>query len=330
MEGLCEFCGTEPKKYCCPTCGKYYCSVNCYKDERHETCSENFYKKSVFEELRGQKADKEDERRMMEMLKNLEYSKDDPLEPLDSDDEEELDLSERIKGVNLNDADALWEKLTDEERNEFHKLIDSGEINDILPTPEPWYIDGKTVPPIKPDIVLFNKISSKPPAESIKYNLLNILAAYSYMQRYFLGDYKSFPDECCGCLVSLSGSLKRNNDLRNVEMAIKTVFMEGLSNQFEVDTKMEAQMVKDVKTIVKKKDFILACLSDMLHLFKNLGKISKKTQGKFTKEFQDNFVPNSLDKQTQTAIKRRLEYFLSYTMSHFETELFNIIPIKLE
>lgn len=40
-------------------------------------------------------------------------------EELDSDDDEFIDISERLAGVNLDDAEQVWEKLTEDERQEF-------------------------------------------------------------------------------------------------------------------------------------------------------------------------------------------------------------------
>lgn len=333
----CEICEKEKSKYCCPKCNILYCSLSCYKDQKHMRCSEEFYKAAVIEELKDQNVDGNSKADMIKILQSLDQTTEfiDPLADvvtneadLDSDDEPDEDLVERIKGVNLNDGDALWEKLTDGERQQFQSLIDTGEIIDLLPKTEPWYMTGeKAVPEISTDeIPEYSKISSKPPANSIKFNLLNVLAAYSYMQRYFLGDYNSFTEECCSCLCSLSSSLKRNDDFRDFETAVKAVFIEGMSNQFEVDSGMEKRMVEDVKVILRRKDFVLVSLSDMLRLFKNIGKVKEpKTEGKFSKKFQDSFGSETLDKKSRVAIKRRLEYFLAYVKFYYETELSNIV-----
>lgn len=333
-KGQCEICESEKSKYCCPKCNILYCSSSCYKDQKHSQCSEEFYKTAVLEELKNQNIDTNGKADMIKILQNLNETSEyiDPLDdftdepPVDSDDESEEDLAERIKGVNLNDADALWDKLTDGERQQFQSLIDSGEITELLPTTEPWYMneDGLNNPKISDKISEYSNLSSKPPADSIKFNLLNILAAYSYMQRYFLGDYNSFPDECCMCLLSLSSSLKQNNDFHDLETAVKAVFIEGMSNQFEVDLGMETTMVKDMQVILGKKDFILASLSDMLRLFKNKI-IQQKNEGKFSKKYQENFISKTLDKKSRATVKRRIEYFLAYVNFSYESELLGIV-----
>ena len=38
---------------------------------------------------------------------------------LDSDDEEVADIADRLAGVDLDDADQVWDKLTQDEQQEF-------------------------------------------------------------------------------------------------------------------------------------------------------------------------------------------------------------------
>ena len=56
---------------------------------------------------------------------------------LDSDDDEEL--SERMADVDLDDADAIWRRLTPGERKEFGRLVDTGDISKMVPEFKPWW-----------------------------------------------------------------------------------------------------------------------------------------------------------------------------------------------
>lgn len=65
---------------------------------------------------------------------------------LDSDDEndeeeeeEDDDLSSRLAGVSLDDADAVWQRLSSSERAEFEKLLQTGGITELLPEFSPWW-----------------------------------------------------------------------------------------------------------------------------------------------------------------------------------------------
>lgn len=88
---------------------------------------------------------------MMQILKKMQAEGaggDDELigeaEDIDSDDEDGIDLHDRIKDLNLNDADAVWEALTEDEKNEFEAMLNHGDVGSILPQWEPWWMYRKT------------------------------------------------------------------------------------------------------------------------------------------------------------------------------------------
>lgn len=124
--------------YSCPKCDVRYCSLDCYKSVTHLDCSETFYKENIIEELKLQEGVKDNEAKMLEILKrlhedsaipsNIENEEADTLleqtSDLDSDDDpEQLDISERLAGVNLNDAEQIWDKLTEDERQDFVSFL---------------------------------------------------------------------------------------------------------------------------------------------------------------------------------------------------------------
>ncbi|CAJ0598428.1 unnamed protein product [Cylicocyclus nassatus] len=102
----CDFCTTERREqYKCPRCSANYCSLRCYRGEKHSKCSESFYKDCLKEHLEGRhfegQADNEKqdtfEERMQKYLngeiKDLPGASssgapDEDGEPLDSDDED--------------------------------------------------------------------------------------------------------------------------------------------------------------------------------------------------------------------------------------------------
>lgn len=60
---------------------------------------------------------------------------------LDSDDESEgADLAERLAGIDLDNADQVWEQLSEEERRQFEELLQSGDVSEVVPTWEPWWL----------------------------------------------------------------------------------------------------------------------------------------------------------------------------------------------
>lgn len=71
---------------------------------------------------------------MIDILKrtNVELGEEDfeelmeNIDEVDSDDNIEVDLHERLKDINLNNADDVWNALTEDERNNFEALLNKG------------------------------------------------------------------------------------------------------------------------------------------------------------------------------------------------------------
>ncbi|XP_018584333.1 zinc finger HIT domain-containing protein 2 [Scleropages formosus] len=67
MQGrVCGLCLSKPQQYTCPRCNVPYCSLACYSSPAHSGCSEEFYKESVFQELRSMAATEVEGRRQMQ------------------------------------------------------------------------------------------------------------------------------------------------------------------------------------------------------------------------------------------------------------------------
>lgn len=74
-------------------------------------------------------------KRIVEILQRNRFD-----ETLDSDDEEDvLDLGERLAGIDLDDADGVWQKLTNDERQEFVAFLKSEDVAKFVPKWEPWW-----------------------------------------------------------------------------------------------------------------------------------------------------------------------------------------------
>lgn len=86
-----------------------------------------------------QDEDIDDPEQIEEMLGSLGDYDENGDEGIDSDDDEAIDLEERIKGLNLDNADQLWNALTEDERNEFEAMLSQGDVGSIIPQWEPWW-----------------------------------------------------------------------------------------------------------------------------------------------------------------------------------------------
>lgn len=229
------------------------------------------------------------------------------IEELDSDDEApSTDLSKRLEGISLNDADAIWSKLTDSERQEFGKIVNSEDVSSILPPFTPWWetkiqkvlisdmncADATTTehqyatlehPEVLSTIADFSKLSSKQPAPCVQWNLMNVLGAYAITARFFIGDHHSSPHEAANYLISICANLKTNANFDEQQLAIESIRYESHNEGFTTDESDMDQMKKDVDNIVNGPDsssasnlYILAALSD-LHSLLVRAKSDKRT-----------------------------------------------------
>uniref|UniRef100_A0A1A9V8T9 HIT-type domain-containing protein n=1 Tax=Glossina austeni TaxID=7395 RepID=A0A1A9V8T9_GLOAU len=370
----CQICCKAQFKYTCPRCNIIYCSVACYKAEQHLKCSEEFYKVCLVEdkqciqdELTSTPANKskEDIRKIYDILRRIQEAdagfqphdfendelidSDDELSPLndqelgENDNEnDEIDLAERLKDVDINDADTVWECLTSREREEFKNMLKTGDIMKLVPAYVPWWLrkpdskiveigkesdDDSSLPPIMNNIAKFSAICQKEPSPCLHYNLWNILSAYTCMIRFFEGEHLMNPHEACVYLVNLSLCLKFGTNFEDVEDAIISVEMEALTtgngaiqlmatgsrkNPFAEDRE---QLQADARAIMASHRFKLAAISDILRIFSLTKKILKHPKIQDT-EFQKAFALTSglevLTRQKVQCLIKKFEFYLSY------------------
>ncbi|WAR15215.1 ZNHI2-like protein [Mya arenaria] len=135
VKKACALCLKGAAKYTCPRCNVQYCSVDCYRSEKHRGCSENFYKDCFMEGLKECDTDPEEKQKVMEMLQRVEGAPD-----LDDGDSSEDDLEERLGDLDLNeDVDKVWDRLTDKEKQEFKSMTTDGRLGNLVDLWVPWW-----------------------------------------------------------------------------------------------------------------------------------------------------------------------------------------------
>ncbi|KAM8939231.1 zinc finger HIT domain-containing protein 2 [Pelodytes ibericus] len=127
--GLCSLCLSGPGRYTCPRCNAPYCSLACYRGPRHTACSEDFYRESVLQVLREEQAGPDGKRQMEEMLLKLRKEEVSEEQCVGLDGVQEMDDEEA----------GLWSTLTSQERQDFHRLLQSGGIGALVPEWRPWW-----------------------------------------------------------------------------------------------------------------------------------------------------------------------------------------------
>ncbi|XP_073820050.1 zinc finger HIT domain-containing protein 2 isoform X2 [Musca autumnalis] len=270
------------------------------------------------------------------------------------EDCDELDIAERLKDVDINDADEVWEHLTQEEKEEFKKLLANGDIMKLVPDFKPWWLKEKnfkiveipakkkdngnlpTMPAIYENIPQFSTICSKEPAPCLHYNLWNILTAYACTARYFQGEHLTNPNEAAAFLVNLSSSLKYGTNFEEVEDAIVSVEMEALTTGNAAAqllptgppqtllVESREQLQSDAKLLMSSRQTKLSALSDILKIFqltKNILKKAKKEHAEFQKLFALSSGMEELTRTKVQQIVKKLEFYLSYVNRDAENDL---------
>lgn len=140
---------------------------------------------------------------MLEIIKRTENERECDL---DSDDDS---LEERLGNIDLDkDPEAVWKFLTDAEKEEFRRLVESDKVESIVDAWKPWWMQKECLieevgasssknvlshPEIETvSDSLVESLRKRAPAACIVYNVVNILYAYAYAMRHFNGDVDSF------------------------------------------------------------------------------------------------------------------------------------------
>ncbi|CAB3220118.1 unnamed protein product [Arctia plantaginis] len=355
-QNVCGICNENQSKYCCPRCEIFYCCLDCYKSEKHSQCSESFYRECVKNELTANNADEESRNKMIDILKHMQDEDNIDIEDLveyddslDSDDGNDVELEERLKGLNLDDADAVWSALTEDERNEFEALLNQGDVGSILPQWQPWWMyyrerkiveevdrEDKDIDVLKkcPDlksVPKFESLVTVPPSPAIKNNITNVLASYAFIMRYFNGEIE--PVEGALCLLNICANLDSNTNFEDPAIAVESVAQKCLQSVLvETDEVSLNVMKQDTFLLIRgpseenSKYYCKAALSHLDYILskakqeqktKTLDSSNAKDKTAFSRKFPDHdkgHLP-SLDISKVKKCIKKVEYYLSYIES---------------
>ena len=296
------------------------------------------------EELGGLQASQEERDKMRGILNRMSVQQEEQEE--DSDDEEDpIDLSERLRGVNLDNTDEVWARLTEEEREQFSQLARAGDVSSVLPEFQPWWEqkpDSRKIrdlsepedegykaacPRLAGDIPEFSSLCGKP-SEFIKFGIFNILYAYAYGVKFLLGDYEEETADFVYLVQLLSKNLSGHN-YSDVDTALESAASEVNNHQdLIISLQFSREVKKDVIEIIRgpgvigsENYYVLAALSDLRQMFSKTAKSLKK---------QDPIAPpqhlpawlhtNNKPDLKLSEVKRnmkKIEFYLSWSQDHY-------------
>jgi len=319
-----------------------YCGIVCYKSLSHSQCSEAFYKECVQDELFSRSTQFSDgansvQEKTSQILKKARSAEEESEEfVLDSDDEEEL--SDRLANVDLDDSDQVWKSLTAEERRDFQKKLNSGELYKLVPHEERneggvwWGIrlprkkvtdissdcisDGPGLHTSIPPLVKVNlEINTRNSSPLVKCNLMNALFAYAVAYRHFRSwhSISVSAEEAHDFLTSVlnvSSNLSNDENFTTAEMAIASAETKALQMP-----NLNPELVKiarsDVVDLVVGPGgeyddslYLLASLSDLKSILTNV---------------LDNFIKNeNYSRKRCVLVSKKIEYFICWVQQHAE------------
>ncbi|KAI8816454.1 uncharacterized protein EV422DRAFT_545243 [Fimicolochytrium jonesii] len=333
---ICKICQRQFAPYTCPRCNLQYCSVACYKSEKHSVCTELFYKDNINNELQGKRASDDERRKMVQMLRRFEESGEVGIQP-DSDDEDPTpELADRLQDIDLDMAspDAILDALTPAERAEFEASLREGSdaVRSYLSLWEPWWEaeqnrtplvqdmeesansepcrveETSPVPKIIPRIKKMSQLKSAKPADDLIFNVVEIIGAYAFMCRYLNGDWSEDPIEGARILWDLSRTLSSNQAFAypGVEEALVSLKMKLLQNRtYGGGSKSFEMLLNDTATLFTSSDHLLSVFSDIHDLFgKAHSAAGKHEEGAAT-------VPRAL-RQKLFASQKKTYFYLSF------------------
>lgn len=174
--------------------------------------------------------------KIMEMIERT--YEENPLYEGHSSEEVEA-LEDRLEGLDIvnlaeDDIDKVLERLTKEERDDFHRMIESGQIFELYNkqsgTEQQWepfwhkhdnalikIIDDDTSekPKLKPTNII------KKSSVNVLFNLANVLYPYASFQSIYNGSgHRDFPLDFADCILSCSDFLASNKVFESVEEAL--------------------------------------------------------------------------------------------------------------
>ncbi|KAJ1996833.1 Zinc finger HIT domain-containing protein 2, partial [Coemansia thaxteri] len=205
---------------------------------KHDGCTEAFYKDQVEEDMRARQVDDQVKLEMQRLVRRYHEQPDDQIDDYEGDnsDEEqdkEADLAERLDGIDLNDSsasEAIWSRLTENERMDFLRLIDSQEVDELI---QPW------VPCL----------------------------AYVHMMRHFNGDPHGSNGPAAFNDVIVASPLVASK-VADVFESTHEALVTGLYNigQDEMLCKTKCALLDDIQAIYSRSEFVVAMMSDLCGL----------------------------------------------------------------
>ncbi|XP_057282037.1 zinc finger HIT domain-containing protein 2 [Pezoporus wallicus] len=196
MAAPCGSCGSAAAPYTCPRCQLRVCSVRCYR--AHGACAEAFYRRQVLQALEAERGSPAGRDRLASAFRRLQR----------------LREAEASAGPT---EDELWASLRPAERDDFLRLLDSGQAAALLPPWTPWWrrrrgpdeaeAPAPLPPGPAPPLPALSSLPAPPPSPLLPFQLPNVLYGYAFALSLHHGDESLLP-ELPAAAVAVSAALR--------------------------------------------------------------------------------------------------------------------------
>lgn len=331
---VCQMCLKCKSKYTCPRCNSPYCSLECYRCDKHKNCSEGFYKDCFIEGLKEYVSNPEEKQKVLEMLKRAET---DP--GLSDLDEPGDDLDERLADLDIEkDSNDVWNRLTDQEKKEFQLMVGDGRLGSLVELWSPWWTvsiplvseikessasaKSSSVPNVSSEIANISQILKTKPSSDVKYNVINLLYTYCYVCRLHNGDQVSMAAESADDIMTLSDVLGQGHTCRSVEEAVQLCMKKLINrkNNYESTPEFNVLLLKDVEKVVTGSgkcdslSYTLAALSEICQIFKKAHKYAlKKLKVEKISGLRDKYKKS---KAKLFQVSKKCQFYLSWAQTY--------------
>jgi len=281
-----------------------YCGVECYKSDRHQDCSELFYKAEVEKVLRSEEVSISAKKEMIEMLKRDQEER--------MEDERDLCdmlVDERRGLVDGDDFDTLMSQLTVDERKLFEAAIESNSIIESLGAELVlWWRENFAVIPeelsrIIPALLSVPALPSAfKPHPTTELFVADLIVGYCFVYRRYVGEPEDLIVESTDELVELC--LAFNPEARIDETTFLHTTIQQLAKV--ADRKTCAIAFEDAAQLLDNQLKIRHALSHISSLLSAKGQSKEKKRLAKKVDFYHSWI---LSGHTPNALAPRLKSF---------------------
>ncbi|TIA80979.1 hypothetical protein E3P81_02721 [Wallemia ichthyophaga] len=277
---VCGICSLNLSVYICPSCNVPYCSLSCYKSDKHGQCSDRFVTQQL-KETEDSPIDHSQRHQFLNLLKNhynqtsedhLNFLKDE-----DSDDDDDT-LIQRLSSIDLDNSthDDILNILTQAEKDRFHELFlpsNRSHLTQLLQNQlQPWFDQFDPTSFVNP----FN-LTSIPVFEGgqlLSSNLAAIIFAYAFILRRYsfnlLSSFDNISTDVSDAKKDFPNSkFVYNNPSEAVQSIWSSLPSHLRSQQLYITLLHDIKLLLSPPQIIRQDDTLLCCvcLFDLIQVF---------------------------------------------------------------